>query len=142
MMMPDAGWSDSEYWELYPAMAAGLGSWHHRFIKLMKTHYLETIAYQGGVIRVAGVRDTPRRPAQQGAACAVVLDGAVASGFSEPARRGPPLPRRSRGKNLTAISQQRSKWPLWYDVTFRAGETSRLLPLPLALSQTPGERYE
>ena len=55
MMMSSLGWSDSEYWELYPAMASGLEWWNHRFIKLMKTHYLETIAYQGGVVSVAGI---------------------------------------------------------------------------------------
>ena len=53
--MHSLGWSDSEYWELYPAMASGLGWWSHRFIRLMKTHYLETFAYQGGMVRAIGV---------------------------------------------------------------------------------------
>ena len=60
-LMQGIGWSDSEYWELYPAMASGLAWWNHRFIKLMKTHYLETIAYQAGVVAVTGIVSTPKR---------------------------------------------------------------------------------
>lgn len=53
-LMRRIGWSDSEYWELYPAMASGLEWWRHSFIKLMKTHYLETFAYQSGEVLPTG----------------------------------------------------------------------------------------
>ena len=55
-MMWHIGWSDSEYWELYPRMASGLQWWNLRFIKVLKTHYLETIAYQSGMVQVVGIR--------------------------------------------------------------------------------------
>ena len=55
-LMYQIGWSAEKYWELYPAMASGLAWWDHSFIKIIKTQYLGTFAYQAGVA-VAGLRN-------------------------------------------------------------------------------------
>ena len=55
-IMNEVGWSADEYWELYPAMAWGLAWWNHSFIRIIKTEYLGTFAYQSGRIRVTGLQ--------------------------------------------------------------------------------------
>ena len=56
-LMHRLGWSANEYWELYPAMASGLAWWNHSFVQIIKTQYLGTLGYQGGVVQVTGIQD-------------------------------------------------------------------------------------
>lgn len=54
-MMNGVAWTADEYWELYPAMATGLAWWNHSFVRIIKTQYLGTFAYQSGRIQVSGL---------------------------------------------------------------------------------------
>lgn len=56
-LMNGVGWRADSYWELYPAMAAGLRWWGHCFITIIKTQYLGTFGYQSGRVKITGLRE-------------------------------------------------------------------------------------